>query len=116
MKLFRCDRADRPLEADGAYSGRFQNVIAVKRANPRLRGIGGRRLAPQEVLDRPKINEEFTALNEDWNSYRLETGDLLKVKMVATLVHRIEGVWDEFDDPIYAVSSVNVVQAIKRFR
>jgi hypothetical protein len=115
VKLFRCDRPTQAGEHCDAFSGRFQTIIAVKRSNPVLRARHrGQRLAPSEIQHLPRVDEEFTALCEDWNRYRLATGNLLRVKPVATLVQRVDGAWDEFDDPVYAVSSVNVLQTVKR--
>jgi hypothetical protein len=115
LKLFHSNQTEPWLAATELYSGRFQNVIAVKRANPRLRGPeDARPLSPQQFQSQPRIIEEFTALNEEWSNYRLETGGLLKVKLVVTVVERIEGAWDDLNDPLYAVSAVNVIQEIRK--
>jgi hypothetical protein len=115
LKLFRINQAEPTYEAADTYSGRFQNVITVKRANPWTKWPpGARRLTPLELQDQPRINEEFSTLSEEWNRYRLETGDILKVKLVATKVERVKGGWDEFGDPLYTVSSINVVQTINK--
>ena len=36
---------------------------------------------------------QSSALTEEWNVYQLETGDRLKVKLVATMMDRVEGAW-----------------------
>ena len=115
LKLFRSNHAGPVPERRDPYSGRFQTVMNVKRTSAELKGRRAeRRLPLRELQNRPVVNEEFTAIDEGWNRYRLETGDILKVKLVATRIGRIEGSWDEFGDPLYAVSFVNVVQEIKK--
>jgi hypothetical protein len=115
LKLFRSNQTGPVPERGDAYSGRFQTVMNVKRTSAELKGLRTEpRLPLNELQNQPVINEEFTAIDEGWNRYRLETGDLLKVKLVATRVGRIEGGWDEFGDPLYAVSFVNVIQEIKK--
>jgi hypothetical protein len=47
--------------------------------------------------------------NEHWNNYLLGDGTVLKMKLVATEVWRIEGEWDPEGNPIYVVKSSNVV-------
>ncbi len=102
-----------PQEQFGAS---FQNVMVTKRANERLKGAPNPQPQPILSLDLvDKMEVQFTPLVEDWNMYRLvESGDMLKVKLVVTLVHRIKNYWDQFGDPLYAVSSTNVVQPMKR--
>lgn len=98
------------------FAASFQNIMAVKRANDRLKGTPNPQPQPILSLDLvDKMEVGFTPLVEDWNIYRLvESGDMLKVKLVVTLVHRIKNSWDQFGDPTYAVQSTNVIQPMKR--
>ncbi len=47
--------------------------------------------------------------NEHWNQYLLGDGTVLRIKLVATEVLRIEGEWDQEGNPIYVVRSSNVL-------
>lgn len=47
--------------------------------------------------------------NEYFNQYLLEDGTLLKMKLVATKVFRIEGRFDQEGNPLYFVQSTNVL-------
>ncbi len=54
---------------------------------------------------------EFEAKAEPWATYELADGTTLKVRVILTSVMRIEGEYDQSGNPIYVVSSQNVVQA-----
>src|SRR5256885_1263277 len=54
---------------------------------------------------------DFEAKAEPWSSYELTDGTILKVRVILTGVLRIEGEYDQSGNPIYVVSSQNVVQA-----
>src|SRR5439155_25527777 len=54
---------------------------------------------------------DFEAKAEPWSSYELTDGPILKVRVILTGVLRIEGEYDQSGNPIYVVSSQNVVQA-----
>jgi hypothetical protein len=47
--------------------------------------------------------------NEYWNQYLLGDGTVIKLKLVATEVWRIEGEYDQDGNPIYVVKSSNVL-------
>jgi hypothetical protein len=47
--------------------------------------------------------------NEHWNNYLLGDGTVLKIKLVATEVWRIENEWDQEGNPVYVIKSSNVV-------
>ena len=47
--------------------------------------------------------------NEYFNQYFLEDGTLLKMKLVATKVFRIDGRFDHDGNPIYFVQSTNIL-------
>src|SRR5437879_644738 len=54
---------------------------------------------------------DFESKAEPWSSYELTDGTILKVRVILTGVLRIEGEYDQSGNPIYVVSSQNVVQA-----
>lgn len=52
---------------------------------------------------------EVQQANEHWNQYLLGDGTVIKMKIVATEVWRIEHEWDQEGNPIYVVRSTNVL-------
>lgn len=56
--------------------------------------------------------------NEQWNTYLLEDGSVLKVKLVVTKVSRLDGSYDVEGNPVYIFQSTNVtsVQAPEELR
>ena len=54
---------------------------------------------------------DFESKAEPWSTYELTDGTILKVRVILTGVLRIEGEYDQSGNPIYVVSSQNVVQA-----
>jgi len=71
------------------------------------------------MLNKVKINfggEEVDAVpidvnqaNECWNQYLLEDGTVIKMKLVATRVLRIDNRYDNEGSPLYFVQSTNVM-------
>ena len=53
---------------------------------------------------------EIQQSNEHWNQYLLSDGTVLKMKLVATEVWRLEE-WDQEGNPVYWIKSSNVVTA-----
>jgi hypothetical protein len=54
---------------------------------------------------------DFEARAEPWAAYELSDGTVLKVRTILTNVMRIEGEYDQSGNPVYVVSSQNVIQA-----
>ncbi len=52
---------------------------------------------------------EINQASEVWNQYLLDDGSVVKIKMVATKVLRVEGVYDEERNPVYLVRSTNIM-------
>jgi len=52
---------------------------------------------------------EIQQSNEHWNQYLLSDGTVVKMKLVATEVWRIEAEWDHEGNPMYVIKSSNVV-------
>lgn len=46
---------------------------------------------------------------EHWNEYLMDDGSVVKIKLVATEVLRVDGEYDASGNPIYLVSSTNVM-------
>ncbi len=51
----------------------------------------------------------FQAGGEHWNEYLVEDGSVLRVKLVATEVVRVDDYYDEEGNPIYVLNSTNVL-------
>jgi len=62
--------------------------------------------AGEEVLATPV---EITQASELWNQYIIDDGTLIKMKPVATKVYRLDGRFDEDNNPIYLVKSTNIM-------
>jgi len=70
------------------------------------------------LADKIKINfggEEVQALpidinqtSENWNQYLLDDGTLIKMKLVATKVMRIDDKYDAEGNPLYIIQSTNI--------
>ncbi|MFC7230693.1 hypothetical protein ACFQMM_03490 [Saliphagus sp. GCM10025308] len=53
---------------------------------------------------------DFDTVSEEWNEYELEDGTSLKVKLVLQKVMRAEDKYTPAGEPIYQISSQNVVR------
>lgn len=51
----------------------------------------------------------FQVGNESWNEYLLEDGTVLRVKLVATEIMRVDDAYNGDGDPVYLIKSQNVV-------
>ena len=51
---------------------------------------------------------QISQSNEQWNTYLLEDGSVLKVKLVVTKVSRLENSYDAEGNPVYIFQSTNV--------
>lgn len=51
----------------------------------------------------------FQVGNESWNEYLLEDGTVLRVKLVATEIMRVDNAYNGDGDPVYLIKSQNVV-------
>lgn len=59
---------------------------------------------PQEVTE-----IGFRATGENWNEYLTDDGSVIRVKLVATEILRVDGQYDAQGNPVYIVGSQNVV-------
>jgi hypothetical protein len=51
----------------------------------------------------------FRASNENWNDYLLDDGTVLRMKLVVTEVLRVTNQYDQQGNPVYMVTSTNVM-------
>lgn len=69
------------------------------------------------TLQHPQFGEveavdlDFEAPEEDWRHYELEDGTELKVKTVVNKIYRFENVYNDVGNPIYEISTQNIVRA-----
>lgn len=54
---------------------------------------------------------EFTSLREDWNIYQVADGSKIRAKTVVSNIYRVPGVYDAQGNPLYVITSGNVVSA-----
>lgn len=52
---------------------------------------------------------EINQANESWNQYLLDDGSIVKIKLVATKIVRVDNEYDLEGNPIYFVQSTNVL-------
>lgn len=60
-----------------------------------------------EEVDATPIDVNQT--NEYWNQYLLDDGTVIKMKLVATKILRIDNKYDKEGNPVYFVQSTNVL-------
>jgi hypothetical protein len=52
---------------------------------------------------------EINQTSEQWNQYLLDDGTMIKMKLVATKVLRVDNKYDKEGNPVYFVQSTNVI-------
>jgi hypothetical protein len=52
---------------------------------------------------------DFQTRREDWNEYQLVDGSVIRIKLVAGEILRVDGKYDDERNPIYIVKSKNVL-------
>jgi hypothetical protein len=57
----------------------------------------------------PAVELGFQTSGEHWNEYILDDGSVVKIKLVATSVVRLEDQYDVNGAPVYLVQSTNVM-------
>lgn len=65
--------------------------------------LNGRDVDALEVKCRPE--------HEDWNTYQLEDGTELKMRLIVSEVFRVDGQFDQEGNPVYVVKSTNLLVA-----
>jgi hypothetical protein len=51
---------------------------------------------------------EINQTNEYWNQYLLEDASVIKMKLVATKILRVDNKYDNEGNPLYVVQSTNI--------
>jgi hypothetical protein len=77
--------------------------------NRTLLSVGGR-MRVQPIQDGKEV--DFDVIGEDWNTYQLKDGTILKVKLVLAGVIRLKNKFDPLGNPIYMIKSTNVVRVM----
>jgi hypothetical protein len=54
---------------------------------------------------------DFTEENEQWNSYKLSDGTVLRIKLILREVRRLKK-WKPDGSPIYVINSQNIVRTV----
>jgi hypothetical protein len=52
---------------------------------------------------------EINQSGEQWNQYLLDDGTMIKMKLVATKVLRVDNRYDKEGNPVYFVQSTNII-------
>ncbi len=52
---------------------------------------------------------EINQAGEQWNQYLLDDGTMIRMKLVATKVLRVDNKYDKEGNPVYFVQSTNVI-------
>jgi hypothetical protein len=110
-----CERPSAPLlrPEKGNPSRRLQ-----ERPIPRGRWVKPRRKSvPQDKKKIPVAGGQevdatvmpFQVGSENWNEYLLEDGTVLRVKLVATEVVKVDDAYNANNEPVYLIRSQNIV-------
>ncbi|MDO8662693.1 MAG: hypothetical protein Q7K98_05690 [Candidatus Omnitrophota bacterium] len=51
---------------------------------------------------------DINQTNEYWNQYLLDDGTVVKIKLVATKVLRVDSKYDNEGNPLYVIQSTNI--------
>lgn len=57
------------------------------------------------------IDLDYESPNEEWRDYELEDGTTLKVKTVVNKVFKLKDVYNDLGEPVYQISTQNMVRA-----
>ncbi len=52
----------------------------------------------------------FRPLNEPWTEYLLDDGTVVRLKLVVTAAYRLEDQYDTEGNPVYVLTSTNVLK------
>ena len=85
------------------YSMRFHKVFVV--SSPR-KGVPMKPSTPAEIKHLEKYPVEIMSSREPWNIYRiLQTGEIIRVKLIVADVYRVKGYYDAEGEPYYIIKS-----------
>jgi hypothetical protein len=98
----------------GQYGLQSQNIFVVY-APSRLRGPPSTPPIPENIKESDMYSVEAITSNEVWNTYHiLNSGDRIKVKLVATDIFRVKDAYDQFGQPYYIVTSGVMITPISK--
>jgi hypothetical protein len=92
-----------------------EKTIAVSFSPPSMKGTpSASKMLINEIAESiKKPNLNYTAIKEEWNEYKLKTGE--KISMKAILVSAsLTDIYDENSDPIYAVQIQTIHRITKK--
>lgn len=55
------------------------------------------------------LSLRLKTIKEEWNEYDLEDGTTLRMKAVVSDISRVEGFYDQENNPVYIVKASNIV-------
>ena len=93
------------------YDLNSKNVVGII-PNKKLLGNPSSPIPP-EILGKSIVDEDisFDVIREPWNEYKLKDGNIIKVKLVLTIVSRTDK-FDEMGEPIYLINTQPVVKSV----
>lgn len=98
----------------GQYGVQSQNIF-VTYAPSGLKGAPSTPPATENIKQSDMYPVEVLNSNEVWNIYKiLNTGDRIKIKLVATEVFRVKDAYDQLGQPYYIVTSGLMVSPISK--
>ena len=101
------------FRADAAGASR-QPIARVRKENADSRKRSDRVEEPRrekvpfgnQMVDATPLR--FRSAGENWNEYLVDDGSVIRIKLVATDILRVDGQYDQQGNPIYVVKSSNV--------
>lgn len=93
---------------------KFQNILAVVKADPSLMGKPTPPVPMSELEKMERVEVSYTPYEEGWNIYVLPDRSKIKVKLVISAVFRIKGAYDELGYPLYFVNSTNATSPVPK--
>lgn len=98
----------------GQYGVQSQNIFVVY-APSRMRGPPSTPPRPEEINQSDLYPVEVINSNEIWNIYHiLNSGDRIRVKLVATDVFRVKDAYDQSGQPFYIVTSGVMITPVSK--
>ena len=98
----------------GQYSIQSQNIFVTYAPNS-LKGVPATPPATENIKQSDLYPVEVVNSNEVWNIYKiLNTGDRIKVKLVATEVFRVKDAYDQLGQPHCIITSGVMISPISK--
>lgn len=93
-------------ESKNSYVLNTSNVVGIE-AKPELRGQPT--LKPGQIPEIQEKEVKYRTVSEEWNEYRLENGETLKLKLVIAEISKGKG-YDSYGEPIYNIMSAIIAK------